>query len=615
VDILNPARSDLSHAMGQNIGDYGAGEQTTLYGAIRSLAAPFLVLATVWLATIALVNPVGEFMINDDWSFVRLLQSLLWHGELAATGWGRGGPAAIAHILWGGLFTAVGGFSLTTLRLSVLFLGVLGSFSFLVLLRLCGASPWVALLGTLTLVLNPLFLSQCFTFMTDITFASLIVFSLLFLHLGEQRGRKLLIAVGLLFGLAAILTRQIGIVIPVAFIIMTLAHPHGMRLGRLKMCALAAIICFVPWIGFEGLLYGAGSTPVTQHQVVANILEKPLNKGLIIFYHYARLLVLTLGYTALFVTPLLALSYYRLWSFSAFRLFVCILAFGFVVVEAAITAGLVDPPVKLHQNVIFDFGIGPILLKDTYIIGIQRLSSIPKTAYYAMAFWGLLACGVLLALAYSSLAQWVSSLRKDPENATSFIGTLSLVAALIYGGVTIFTGSFDRDFIPLLIFIMVWLCADVFRGLIFPLNFLRILPCLIPLIIMAVLIPLMVSDFMSFKRCLTVAHEHITKGLHVDPCGIDEGFEFNGYHCYKKDFHPRVGLSWWWVDREDYLVTLGPLPGYKVVRTFPFARYVGKDGAVHVLKSDNRSDEDMNSHRSFRMFSGLLNRGKRSAEQ
>jgi hypothetical protein len=74
------------------------------------------------------------------------------------------------HLLWGRLFTFFGGFSITVLRISVLTLGILGSCALLVLLRLGGASAWVALWGALTLVVNPLFLSQSFTYMTDITF-------------------------------------------------------------------------------------------------------------------------------------------------------------------------------------------------------------------------------------------------------------------------------------------------------------------------------------------------------------------------------------------------------------------------------------------------------------
>ncbi len=94
---------------------------------------------------------------------------------------------------------------------------------------------------------------------------------------------------------------------------------------------------------------------------------------------------------------------------------------------------------------------------------------------------------------------------------------------------------------------------------------------------------------MEMKRSLKQAQDYLVYDLKADPCHIDGGFEFNGYHCASKDFKPVKDLSWWWVSREDYVLTLGPLPGYRTVRTFPFHRILGNNGAVHVLQPENRS--------------------------
>ena len=152
---------------------------------------------------------------------------------MPTTGWGPswapGGPSLIVHLLWGRLFTFLGGFSITVLRISVLTLGILGSCALLVLLRSAGSSSWVALWGALTLVINPLFLSQSFTYMTDITFAGMVVFSLLCLHAGVQRVSTPMLVLGLLFALCSILTRQLGVVIPLAFVTACFLHPRGKR--------------------------------------------------------------------------------------------------------------------------------------------------------------------------------------------------------------------------------------------------------------------------------------------------------------------------------------------------------------------------------------------------
>jgi hypothetical protein len=112
-----------------------------------------------------------------------------------------------------------------------------------------------------------------------------------------------------------------------------------------------------------------------------------------------------------------------------------------------------------------------------------------------------------------------------------------------------------------------------------------------PFLLLALLAVLGTHDFMDMKRSLKKAQDYLVDQMKVQPCDIDGGLEFNGYHCYSSDFRPHKGLSWWWVQKEDYLITLGPLPDYQVVRSFPFKRYFGPDGAIFVLKPHGTSGD------------------------
>ena len=374
-----------------------------------SLCIPLLVLVAVWTVIVLIVNPVGEFMVNDDWAFVRALETLAFEGRMPTTGWGPswapGGPSLIVHLLWGRLFTFFGGFSITVLRISVLTLGILGSCALLVLLRLGGASAWVALWGALTLVVNPLFLSQTFTYMTDITFAGMAVFSLLFLHAGVQRASTPMLVLGLLFALCSILTRQLGVIIPLAFVTACFLHPRGKELGRWKMVFLVTLVDLVPWAAYEYFLFTIGSTPITQHQVFHNLWLYPQSRGLpsYLTFLYVNFFQAGLLYVAFLISPVLALKY-RLFSGSrAFRYFFIILTSTFLLLESALLTGLIDLPVFFFRNVIFDFGIGPILLKDTYILEITRTATIPKPLYYLLLYWSILSLGAVLGLMFSSL--------------------------------------------------------------------------------------------------------------------------------------------------------------------------------------------------------------------
>jgi hypothetical protein len=562
-----------------------------------SVCIPLLILVALWTVIALIVNPVGEFMVNDDWAFVRALETLTFEGKMPTTGWGPswapGGPSLIVHLLWGRLFTFFGGFSVTVLRISVLTLGILGSCGLLVLLRLAGASPWVALWAALTLVANPLFLSQSFTYMSDITFAAMAVFSLLFLQAGVQRESTPLLVVGLLFALCSILTRQLGVIIPLAFIIACFLHPRGTDLGRWKMIFLVTLVDLVPWAAYEYFLFKIGSTPITQHQVFHNLLLYPQTQGLpsYLTFLYANFFQAGLLYVGFLISPVLAIKYRFLAEWRAFRYFFIILTSTFLLLESALLTGLIDLPVFFSRNVIFDFGIGPILLRDTYILEITRTAIIPKPLYYLLLYWGILNLGALLGLMYWSLRRVFKPEGGAVHQEIKFLPLFALLAGLMYLGMITPGGFHDRYLIPVCMFFIVWVVSDLEFGRDQSFGLRAVLVGLVPFLLMAVFAVLGTHDFMDMKRSQKEAQDFLVNQVHVQPCDIDGGLEFNGFHCYSPDFHPGKGLSWWWVKKEDYLLTLGPLPDYKVVRSFPFKRYMGPDGAIFVLKPHKTSGD------------------------
>ncbi len=561
-------------------------EGASLHGPALHLWLPMAILLAVWGVVVLFVDPIGEFMVNDDWSFVRSLDALRDEGRIIRTGWGPGGPALITHLFWALGFTKVVGYSLTALRVSVLVMGIAGSMGLLILLRLSGASRWLALWGTLTLVFNPLFLSQSFTFMTDITFVAITVFSVLCLYLGAQKSQTVLIVIGMVFALLAILTRQIGIVIPLGFCAICFLHPKGRELGRLKIVLLALGITLTPWVAFEVFLASVGSTPVTDHDVIHGILRNPLTKGFYGYLGYVSSLLfgVALGYSCFLVSPVLALSYRRYFGWKAFRHFFIVWTAAFALFEAALFTGLLDPPVLFHRNVIFDFGIGPIMLKDTYVLGIQRTSTISKPLFYLLVYWAVPAVLVTLALMASSLKDLLSRGYRSTDQRMSFLGSFCLITALIYMGIILLTGFHDRYLIPVCMLFIVWLVAETRSSDVLSLSWKQFAPAVVPFVVIAVLGIGGVRDFMETKRSVAEAHQYLVTQMNVAPCHFDGGFEFNGYHCCKRPFEPRQGMSWWWVEREDYVVTLGPLPGYRIIKTFPFDRYLGPDGASHILQ-------------------------------
>jgi Dolichyl-phosphate-mannose-protein mannosyltransferase len=546
----------------------------------------FSIVAAVWSLTVLIVNPVGEFMTNDDWSFVRIVEALNAGQSMIATGWGPGGPSAIVHVLWGRLFTDLFGFSVTGLRVAALCAGITGSMVLLIALRHAGVSHSLALLGTLTAVLNPLFLSQCFTFMTDITFACLVASSALFLIIGMERASRTFLAIGLMLSLASILTRQIGIVLPIGLLMTFWLHPAGRKLGLGKIVLMIVAIVLIPWTAYEYYLAVIGSTPLTNHAVIHNIWRYPLEKGLVgyVFSLWDHFIYYGLGYTCFFISPLLLLRVGEIWKFRAFRYFFLTASTALIFVEALTLTGHLNLSVLLHRNVIFDFGIGPILLKDTYILGIPRTFTLPKPIYIIMVYWAALAVAAFLCLVTSFAVRLFRPGLNGEDSPPNLLSTLCIVVSAVYLAIITLTGFHDRYLIPVCLLLTVWVLSDRPANRRYPNPWKTYIPAIVAFLSLAALSVAGVRDFMEMKRAQKTALVYVEESLGTAPCDFDGGFEHNGYHCSDPHFVPKEGLSWWWVSREDYLLTLGPLPGYEVIGTFPFERLIGKSGAVYILR-------------------------------
>ncbi len=553
------------------------------------------VVIAFWVLIVAFVNPVGNFMVNDDWAFTRAFETFKTEGHMPSTGWGPqhavGGPSLVAQLIWTLPFSYVAGTSPTVLRVAVLTLAALATLGLLALLVRLEVPPCLSLFATLTVLLNPLFLSQSFSFMTDIPFVSFLVFSLLCLFLGIERTSIGLIVAGLLLSLCAILTRQAGIVLPVAFAASSVLTPWGRTVGRLRVLLLVIGLCVVPWLSYELFLGLSGSTPVTQHQVIHAIFLDPLSKGLFGYLStLAGRLAVALAYTCFFVSPVLLLVYDPRLLPQGLRRWLWFSLVIFGLMEVGILLGIFDLPVAFHRNVIFDFGIGPLLLKDTYVLGIARTWTLPAPLFYALVYWAFVSMIIMVGVLVSEVRPAFAYRDGTKESARRCFTATCLIAMVLYGAIILLTGFHDRYLIPMFVLSILFLFArlDLRSGAAIPR--ITIIASVVLLFLIGSFSVLGVHDFMSMKRSLAEAHRYLTDDVRVDPCRIDGGFEFNGYHCYRKDFRVKEGLSWWWVDREDYLITLGPLDGYRVERVFPFRRLMGPDGAVTVLRPHERNN-------------------------
>jgi len=206
----------------------------------RDIAA-VLVLGVVWIVMILGANPSGDFPLNDDWIYGGTVKSIV-----AGNGFRMAGPT-IANLFvqayWGALFCLPFGFSFVALRASTLVLGLLGLVTFYALAREMGASRTMALAAALTLAANPLFFDLANTFMTDVPFLTLALMATYAFVRGLSGPSPRWLAAGIVVALIAILLRQVGITLLVAFAV---AYP--VRKGFTRSSLLTGMMAVLPGI-------------------------------------------------------------------------------------------------------------------------------------------------------------------------------------------------------------------------------------------------------------------------------------------------------------------------------------------------------------------------------
>jgi hypothetical protein len=103
--------------------------------------------------------------IADDWSYIRIAQVLAQTGHIVYVGWSA--TMLGWQLYLGALFVKLFGFSFTVVRSSTLVVAVLTAFLLQRVFVQVGNLEWNATLGTLAVVLSPLYLSLAFSFMSD----------------------------------------------------------------------------------------------------------------------------------------------------------------------------------------------------------------------------------------------------------------------------------------------------------------------------------------------------------------------------------------------------------------------------------------------------------------
>jgi len=526
-----------------------------------------LVVAAVALVLSALVDPRGEFPVNDDWAYAHSVQWLLAEHRIRLSDWIA--MNLLPQTLIGGAAAQIAGFSFSLLRHVTQLVSIAVAVLTLRWFLATGLTRRDALVATLTVVAMPCWLPLANSFMTDLYAMLFALPAATLFYRALRQPTPALIAVATVLAAIGMLQRQVVAVVPAAFLVAWLAanrrwRPATLATGVLPLTVvLAAELAYQTW-----LAHGPGVPEAQQYahgRVLPALAKIARNEGGWYRNWAVSNLLSIFAYLGLFVAP------WAMWRGVSLqrpaRWGVVALAVG-IAVAMALTG--LWPPWREH-HLIDAAGIGPFVLYDAQPRGLAPLDRSPGVLWRIAGVGAALGIAALCRTALVVLRGQAAGVARD---AGERLFLLALVGAYLTPFVV--TDYIDRYLLFVLPFVLALMAhgepgspSILVRGV-----------ALAWLGVALALGTMATHDYFAWNRARWDAI-HAAEGLGATPATLDGGFEYNAYHRFESRPHERrPGKSWWWVQDDRYVVAFSIVPGYVERAQFPVRRWLPRTPPV-----------------------------------
>lgn len=539
----------------------------------------FLLLAVValWITAVCAVGIGGEFPLSDDWAYAHVVRSLVAGRGFDLLPWT--GASLVFQAAYGAVVTAVAGFSYETLRLSTLAVSLAGILATFGLVREAGGSARVAATGAAAVAFSPLWFNLSFTFMTDVPFAALATVSAWLYARALARGSRSSLAVAGAVCAAAFLVRQHAVWIALAAAIAAMLplraqdspSPAAPLRERLVDAAAALSAPLAVAIVYAAWALTSPVAPLALH----NKIGEAAGVSMLAIGNAAFRGLATLGF---FVLPWTAIP-------AAPRARTLLATLLVLLSAAALFLYLREGATMFYLSNMLGFSwIGPWTTRDVQFLGHAAASNPGLAARALLTFASLVSAASLVArLAVPEPGAPVS----DPDRRRPAMFCVLALAISAVGSLTQSHYFFDRYLI-----VLVPLAVAALAGFAPPRAGGVTLGALAALALYAVA---GTHDYMEWNR----ARWNLLEGLEargVSARSIDGGMEYNGERLAAElgtspsDAEARRGQpesrrSWWWVVDDRWVISKGPLDGYREADARTFARWLPPgDGRVLLLE-------------------------------
>lgn len=561
-----------------------------------------LLVTIVWMAMLVLINPIGNFPLNDDWAYGWTVKMLLETGEYQLSDWTA--TNLLSQVVWGAIFCLPFGFSFTVLRVSTLVLGLLGVLASYGLLRELTGNFQLALLGASVIALNPVYFSSSNSFNSDVPSFSFAILSLYFIVRGLRLNSNLEVLAGILISFIAILNRQSSIVITASFGLAYLAK-KGLKIKNFTVAFLPTITGLLLQAGYSHWLNSVNETPALYGFQIKNLLET-FSKGLVtVALTYLENAIIILVYLGLFLFPFLIVCLadrFKSLSFRNRRLDLLVILLFLASGTVLVLQGRQMPFVG---NTLETFGVGPEAF-DGYSSSLNAGGeAIWNRTWELLTLIGFIGAAVIILYLIPAFLDLTTRWKEDTSDQ-GWLPILAISAAFIYfvviGGLNK-QYWFDRYLLflmPILMMLIIVLSKDSLgeklpSGMAFTASAL--------LLVYGSFTVAATHDYLLWNRVRWQALNSLIEDSKVLPEQIYGGFEFNGWHFANRletcepqqsNIDRRVKVDWssftclWGENtgRFKYLYKLRFITesGWMVKQQYSFRRWLLGDGTLYVLE-------------------------------
>src|ERR1700739_340448 len=520
------------------------------------------ILVIFWFAMICIVNPMGNFPLNDDWQYARPVFNLINNGHYLASD--NFSPVIVAQVFWGTLFCLPGGFSFNALRLSTLVLSFVGILVFYFILLKVSKNRRISFLCALLLAANPLYIVSANSFMTEVPFITISFISIYFFICAAESDKPKYIIMATVFAVIATLIRQFRIVIPLAYGIVSIFSnkPKLIQWWRYMLPSLIAVVALeltLMWlkhIGSELRPYG-GST-------LADFLSKPFNIVRSGVFRSCYMLY----YAGFFLLPLLLFTTARALKGLSRRGKI-----GILIVTGLYAWALVMRWDRLpYGNVINEYGIGAQLLR-----GMNEVidPDFPHALLVTLKTIGFLGAILLVINFCRAIIEIIKGYRTKDDTTKPWFMQAFIIVFFVGYGVLIFVPDFffDRYLLPLIpLSAMVVLMGMSENNTLKSYSFVTI--CSIA-VVLGITSSVMTHDYVRWNEARWQAADYLNKQLNISPYKVDGGYEYNGWMIGnpRNDTPKNKHRSNMYVEDDEYVIAVRDLDDYAVIKQVPYQNY------------------------------------------